>query len=88
MDINIPFTGQDWSAWWAGAAQPPPEEWLPLLKRIRDSGKLCQLFVTPQGALTITRELGRCSFTFCIQEPMAADEAKCFLRELTRAQTN
>jgi hypothetical protein len=44
--------------WIPGDGTPPPEEWLPLLKRIRDGGKLCQVGVSPEGARTIVRELG------------------------------
>ena len=36
--------------WIPGDGAPPPEEWMPLLKRIRDGGKLCQVYVTPEGA--------------------------------------
>ena len=39
---------------------------MPLLKRIRDGGKLCQVYVTPEGALKIARELGGKGFAFCI----------------------
>lgn len=52
--------------WIPGDGAPPPEEWLPLLKRIRDGGKLCQVYVTPEGALKIARELGGKGFAFCI----------------------
>jgi 5-methyltetrahydrofolate--homocysteine methyltransferase len=41
--------------WIPGDGAPPPEEWLDLLKQIRDSGKLVQLYVNPEGALKITR---------------------------------
>jgi hypothetical protein len=41
--------------WVPGDGNPPPEHWLPLLKRIRDGGKLCQVTVSPQGALTTKR---------------------------------
>ncbi len=52
--------------WIPGDGAPPPEEWLPLLKRIRDGGKLCQLFVTREGALKIARALGGRGFLFYI----------------------
>jgi len=68
--------------WVPGSGQPPPEEWLPLLKRIRDAGKLCQLYVTPQGARTIVRELGGCGFALYIMQPMPHGEAEVFLRTL------
>lgn len=52
--------------WIPGDGAPPAEEWLPLLKRIRDGGKLCQVYVTPEGALKIARELGGKGFAFCL----------------------
>ncbi len=63
--------------WIPGDGAPPPEEWLPLLKRIRDAGKLCQLYVTPEGALTIARELGGKGFAFCLgkADVLTPDEA-------------
>lgn len=69
--------------WIPGAGVPPPEEWLPLLKRIRDAGKLCQLYVNPTGARTIARELGGRGFAFYITEQMTAPEAADFLRVMT-----
>ncbi len=70
--------------WIPGDGQPPPEAWLPLLRRIRDAGKLCQLYVSPEGALTITRELGGSGFAFYIQQPMSWTEAEDYLQELHR----
>jgi hypothetical protein len=53
--------------WIPGAGQPPPEEWLDLLERIRDAGKLCQVYVTPEGALKIVQALGGHGFVLQIQ---------------------
>ncbi len=50
--------------WIPGDGAPPPEEWIPLLKRIRDAGKLCQLYVTLSGAKKIMQELGGQGFLF------------------------
>jgi 5-methyltetrahydrofolate--homocysteine methyltransferase len=66
--------------WIPGDGAPPPEKWLPLLKRIREGGKLCQLYVTPQGAQTIVRELGGRGFAFHISQPMSRAEAEDFKR--------
>ena len=67
--------------WIPGDGAPPPEEWLPLLKRIRDGGKLCQVYVSLEGALTIARELGGRGFAFCIGNngypSLAEAEAAC-----------
>jgi len=54
--------------WIPGDGQPPPDEWLPLLKRIRDGGKLCQVFVTPEGARNIVKNLGGRGFLLVIQD--------------------
>ena len=57
--------------WIPGDGQPPPEKWLDVLKRIRDAGKLCQLFVDPEGAIRIARELGAEGFALMVwmQDP-------------------
>jgi 5-methyltetrahydrofolate--homocysteine methyltransferase len=68
--------------WIPGAGQPPPDEWLPLLKRIRDAGKLCQLDVSPEGARKIVRELGGKGFALFIEGNVAREEATDLLRVL------
>ena len=69
--------------WIPGAGQPPPEKRLPLLHRIRDGGKLCQLHVTTEGARTIVREIGGYGFVFCIEGLHVPEDAKAFLWVLT-----
>lgn len=73
--------------WIPGAGAPPPQCWLSLLKRIRDVGKLCQLYVTAAGALRIVRVLGGSGFAFSIKEPMSAEEAKALIGALATAET-
>jgi len=69
--------------WIPGDGQPPPDGWLPLLKRIRDGGKLCQVYVSAEGARTIVRELGGRGFAFYILTLMTSrEEADDFLRAL------
>jgi hypothetical protein len=74
--------------WIPGDGQPTPDQWLDLLKRIRDGGKLCQVFVSPEGARHIVRNLGGRGFLLVIQHP--ADEfrdperAQAFLRTLAQ----
>ncbi len=69
--------------WVPGDGNPPVEHWLPLLKRIRDSGKLCQVTVSPHAALTILRELGGMGFAFVIGEPqLTPEEGAEFLKQL------
>jgi 5-methyltetrahydrofolate--homocysteine methyltransferase len=74
--------------WIPGDGQPTPDRWLPLLKRIRDGGKLCQVFVRPEGAQRIVQNLGGKGFLLVIQHE--EDEfrdpkvAEAFLRVLAR----
>lgn len=68
--------------WIPGDGAPPPEAWLPLLKRIKDGGKLCQLFVDPEGARTIVRELGGRGFALAIHSPMGREDAEDLLKLL------
>jgi 5-methyltetrahydrofolate--homocysteine methyltransferase len=71
--------------WVPGDGAPPPEEWLPLLKRIRDGGKLCQVGVSPQGARRIVRELGGKGFCLHVYTAdLIGEEAEAFLRTLAQ----
>jgi len=72
--------------WIPGDGQPSPDQWLPLLKRIRDGGKLCQVFVSPEGALRIVKNLGGKGFLLVISTPEEwydhPEEAEAFLKTL------
>jgi 5-methyltetrahydrofolate--homocysteine methyltransferase len=74
--------------WIPGDGQPPPDQWLWLLKRIRDGGKLCQVFVSPEGARTIVKNLGGRGFLLVIAhaDPAFADpeQAGAFLKTLAQ----
>jgi len=72
--------------WIPGDGQPTPDQWLPLLKRIRDGGKLCQVAVTPEGARHIVRNLGGKGFLLVIssygEELLNPEVVKAFLKTL------
>ncbi|MBN1873131.1 MAG: hypothetical protein JXA33_02800 [Anaerolineae bacterium] len=71
--------------WIPGDGAPPPHEWLDLLKRIRDGGKLCQVFVGPEGARHIVKNLGGRGFLFVIQSGNQfadPEQAEAFLKVL------
>ncbi len=74
--------------WVPGDGQPPPEDWLPLLKRIVGAGKRCQLSVSPEGALRIVRELGGRGFALAINRTMSQAEAHDFLRAVEQADAH
>lgn len=68
--------------WIPGEGQPPPEDWLPVLQRIRDAGKLCQLYVSTAGARKIIQHLGGKGFAFYINENLSVPDAQAFLTEI------
>ena len=70
--------------WIPGGGAPPADQWLDLLKRIRDAGKLCEVFVTPAGARAIVRELGGRGFALHISEQMSQQQAGDFLETLSK----
>ena len=74
--------------WIPGDGQPAPDEWLPLFKQIRDGGKLCQVFVSPQGARRIVQNLGGKGFLFVIHDNQheldQPERAQAFLDTLAK----
>lgn len=73
--------------WQPGDGQPRAEGWLDVLRRIREGGKLCQVFVTLEGALTIARALGGKGFLFDIMDDdrtITPDAVESFYNELAR----
>jgi hypothetical protein len=70
--------------WVPGEGNPPAEEWLPLLQRIRAADKLCYVDVTRDGALQISRALGGKGFLFRITEFLEQQEAEDFLSHFPR----
>lgn len=70
--------------WVQGAGAPPAEEWLDLLRRIREGGKLCQVYTSVEGARKIINELGGKGFAFEIVDEMTQEEAARAFEELIR----
>lgn len=68
--------------WIPGDGTPPPEEWLDLLKRILDSEKLCQLYVSADGARRIVQALGGKGLALAINDDLTQPEAEALIREL------
>ncbi len=71
--------------WIPGAGQPEPEEWLDVLNKIRDAGKLCQVYVSRAGMQKIISALGWQGFYFHINEEvmLTASQALEFTREFS-----
>ena len=56
--------------WIPGGGQPPPHKWMDLIRRIRDGGKLCQVYVSANGAREIVKEIGGKGFILYVVNPM------------------
>lgn len=50
--------------WVPGEGAGGPQDYPDLLKKIIDAGKLCQVYVTPEGAMKIKKEIGARNFAF------------------------
>ena len=72
--------------WVPGDGQPQAEHWLGLIKRIRQNGKLCQVYANAEGALTILRELGGKGLLLVINEPLTPEEGNALLDEIRRTE--
>ena len=70
--------------WIPGDGSPTPDQWPDLLKRIIAGGKLCQVFVSAEGARNIVRTVGGKGFLIAVQDEMRAEEAEAFLKLLAR----
>ena len=82
LDLLLDLSRLRGIQWVPGDGNPPPNAWLDLLKRIIDAGKLCQIYVTAEGALDVVRHLGGRGFILTVQDEMAEDEAHAFLRRV------
>ncbi len=71
--------------WVPGTGQPEAAEWPDVLRRIRDAGKLVQIYCTKEDALGLLRTLGGRGFLLAIQDDMTEQEAEGFLAEAGRA---
>lgn len=68
--------------WVPGDGQPQAEHWLPLLRRILQGSKLCQVSVGAQGALTILRELGGKGMLLVVNEALTPEQGRALMGEI------
>jgi hypothetical protein len=85
LDLLIEIESLRGIQWVSGAGSADAATWLDVLKRIRDGGKLCQIFCTAEQAINVTRELGGKGFQFLIEGSFDADSAAAFVRDIERA---
>jgi hypothetical protein len=79
LDILLSLVKLRGIQWVPGDGQPQAEHWLPLIARIRKSGKLCQVYVSAEGALDILRELGGKGLLLVINETLAPQDGQALL---------
>jgi len=85
LDMMLAIPSLKGIQWIPGAGNPEAAEWLDLLRRIRDAGKLCQVFCSPEGALHVVRELGGKGFQLLIGGGFDADSAAALIQDIERA---
>jgi hypothetical protein len=72
--------------WVPGDGQPQAECWPDLIQHIRSGGKLCQVFVSAQGALRILRELGGQGLLLAINETLTPGQGRALLKEIQQIE--
>jgi 5-methyltetrahydrofolate--homocysteine methyltransferase len=68
--------------WVPGDGQPQAECWIPLIKRILQSGKLCQVYAGAQAALSILREVQEKGLLVVINETLNPEEGAGLMDEI------
>ena len=72
--------------WVPGEGQPPPAKWPGVLGKIREAGKLCQTWGTPQEALDIVKRHGGKGFQLLVYcQEMSEAQVKRFLADIFSA---
>jgi hypothetical protein len=71
--------------WIPGAGNPPAAEWPDVLRRIRDAGKLAQVFASPEETLKVCREIGGNGCQFLVGGAFDKESADDFLGEVKTA---
>jgi hypothetical protein len=83
MLIDIPkLAGIQWQP---GAREPLAHDWLDVLAKIKNGGKKCQIFTTPEGARKVVKELGGKNFIMEVRSgDMTPQEAEDFQEMLRK----
>ena len=66
LDILLEIENLDGIQWMPGEGSGNAEDYMDLLKKIIDAGKLSQVYATPEGALKIKEQIGGKGFVFHI----------------------
>ena len=85
LDMLLSLESLHGVQWNPAPQKPRASDWIPLLKRIKDGGKLCLVSTDPDGARQIVREIGGRGVCLIVgsQELMSSEEVDDFLAVLT-----
>jgi hypothetical protein len=82
MLIDIPkLAGIQWQP---GDGVPKAHEWIDVLAKIKNGGKKCQIYTSPEGAKKVSKELGGKDFIFQVEGSFTPQEAKDFQEMLRK----
>ena len=82
LDLLLSISKLKGIQWVPGAGQPDASEWLDVLAKIRQAGKLCQIMTGPEGARKVVRALGGNGFVFNIYGVPSVGEAETLFQIL------
>jgi len=71
--------------WIPGGGKPPSYTWTDVLQKIRDAGKLVQLYTTREGVLNVLRNFDGKGFMFCLTDSLTPNEADKFFSKVGKA---
>jgi hypothetical protein len=83
LDALLSLPELDGIQWVPGAGAPPPSEWIPLMRRIQDGGKLLQVTVEPWEVEILLREL-KPEGLLMTTRAASEDEARDLLANVSR----
>ena len=83
LDILLNIENLHGVQWMPGEGSGNTEDYIDLLKKIIDAGKLSQVYVTPKGAIKIKEQIGKKGFVFhIIHKGMKEKEANELVNKL------
>jgi len=86
LEMLLSLDGLRGIQWVPGDGQPQAEHWMPLIKHIRRSGKLCQVYVSAKAAIEILREMGGKGLLLAINEALTPEQGQALLEEIRRVK--
>jgi 5-methyltetrahydrofolate--homocysteine methyltransferase len=83
LDLILDIENLDGVQWIPGEGSGEPQDYIDLLKKIIDAEKLCQVYVTPEGAIKIKQQIGSKGFVFhIVHDDIDNDSANELIKKL------